>query len=121
MSEKVYNFQRVFNLRQGFGRREHDTVPYRSQGPVTAWEYESRAERYDGQLRDKWGVDPTGLPTERKVAILREKRLGAYEALKDAVYARRGWTSHGVITVAKARELGIALPEVLELIAPYQE
>ena len=43
MSERVYNFQRVFNLRMGFGPREHDAIPYRSAGPVTAEEYESRA------------------------------------------------------------------------------
>ncbi|MFH1469618.1 MAG: aldehyde ferredoxin oxidoreductase C-terminal domain-containing protein [Pseudomonadota bacterium] len=121
MSEKVYNFQRVFNLRQGFGLREHDAVPYRSVGPVTAWEYESRAERYDEQLRDKHGVDPTGKSTAEKMSILREQREAAYEGLKDAVYARRGWTRHGVITVQKARELGIDFPEVLELIGPYQD
>ena len=121
MSEKVYNFQRVFNLRQGFGLREHDSVPYRSVGPVTAWEYESRAERYDKQLREKHGVDPAGLSTEEKMAILRERRTAAYEGLKDAVYARRGWTRHGVITLAKAKALGIDFPEVRELIAPYQD
>jgi aldehyde:ferredoxin oxidoreductase len=45
MSESVYNFQRVFNLRVGFGTREHDAIPYRSVGPVTVEEYESRAAR----------------------------------------------------------------------------
>jgi aldehyde:ferredoxin oxidoreductase len=34
MSEAVYNFQRIFNLRMGFGRREHDRLPYRAVGPV---------------------------------------------------------------------------------------
>ncbi len=121
MSEKVYNFQRIFNLRQGFGRREHDAVPYRSVGPVTVWEYESRSERYDGQLKEKWGIDPTGLETAEKMVILRQKREEAYEGLKDAVYARRGWTNDGVPTVAKVRELGIDFPEVLELIGPHQE
>ena len=41
MSEKVYNFQRIFNLRMGFGKREHDNIPYRAMGPVTKEEYES--------------------------------------------------------------------------------
>jgi aldehyde:ferredoxin oxidoreductase len=35
MSEGVYNFQRIFNLKMGFGRREHDAIPYRAMGPVT--------------------------------------------------------------------------------------
>jgi len=54
----VYNFQRVFNLKMGFGTREHDYGPYRAMGPVTAEEYESRAERYDTQLKDEVGFVP---------------------------------------------------------------
>ena len=61
MSERVYNFQRVFNLRMGSGKRQHDAIPYRSAGPVTVEEYESRVERYDKQLREKVGIDPTGM------------------------------------------------------------
>ena len=34
-SERVYNFQRVFNRRMGFGTRRHDYMPYRGMGPVT--------------------------------------------------------------------------------------
>ena len=41
-SERVYNFQRVFNLRRGYGTRIHDRQPYRAAGPVTIEEYESR-------------------------------------------------------------------------------
>ena len=50
MSERVYNFQRIFNIRLGKGLRANDAIPYRSQGPVTEEEYLSRQERYDGQL-----------------------------------------------------------------------
>ena len=67
MSERVYNFQRVFNLRMGFGRaRCTIAIPYRSAGPVTEEEYESRAERYDKQLREKAGVRPVGHHDGRK-------------------------------------------------------
>ena len=59
-SEGVYNFQRVFNLRMGHGGRQSDWPPYRSVGPVTREEYESRAERYDKQLKELIGVDPDG-------------------------------------------------------------
>ncbi len=51
-SEKVYQFQRVFNLRLGYGTREHDYPPYRAVGPVTDEEYESRQERYDTELSE---------------------------------------------------------------------
>ena len=35
-SERVYNFQRVFNLRLGHGKRAEDYPPYRAMGPVTS-------------------------------------------------------------------------------------
>ena len=119
MSERVYNFQRVFNLKMGFGRREHDTIPYRSMGPVTDHEYESRSERYDAQLAELDGIDPAGMSTTEKVAAMRKHREKQYEMLLDAVYARRGWTSDGVPTEAKLRELGIDFPDVLELVRSH--
>ncbi|MBM4248480.1 MAG: aldehyde:ferredoxin oxidoreductase, partial [Euryarchaeota archaeon] len=120
MSERVYNFQRVFNLRQGFGTRRHDTVPYRAVGPVTAEEYESRKERYDKQLREKGITDPEGKGTQEKVAALRKYREDQYEKLKDAVYKRRGWTKEGVPTLEKIKELGIDFPDVVELVRKHQ-
>lgn len=119
MSERVYNFQRVFNLRRGYGRRDHDDVPYRSMGPVTVEEYESRAERYDKQLRELLGLDPTGMSTEEKLAALRKYREEQYERLKDAVYARRGWTRDGVPTVETLRRLGIDYPDVVAVVQRY--
>jgi aldehyde:ferredoxin oxidoreductase len=116
MSERVYNFQRIFNLRMGFGTREHDTVPYRAVGPVTKEEYESRRERYDKQLQEKLGIDAAAESTEAKMAALRRYREAEYEKLKDAVYRRRGWNSNGVPTIEKVRELGIDFPDVVELL-----
>lgn len=116
MSERVYNFQRVFNLRMGFGTREHDKIPYRAVGPVTKEEYESRAERYDKQLKEKFGYDPKGKSTEEKMAVLRKHREAEYEKLKDAVYKRRGWNTNGVPTLQKVKSLGIDFPDVVELL-----
>ena len=116
MSEKVYNFQRIFNVRMGFGTREYDTVPYRAVGPVTKEEYESRRERYDKQLKEKLGIDPTGKSVEEKMAALRRYREVEYETLKDAVYKRRGWTPNGVPTIEKAEALGIDFPDVIDLL-----
>jgi aldehyde:ferredoxin oxidoreductase len=119
MSEAVYNFQRIFNLRMGFGRRQHDTIPYRAVGPVTEAEYESRSERYDKQLSEEYGVDITGKSTGEKVALLRKFREDRYEKLKDAVYARRGWTEDGIPTTETARRLGIDFPEVIDLLESH--
>ena len=119
MSERVYNFQRVFNLKLGFGTRESDRIPYRSQGPVTVEEYESRQERYDKQLREKLRLDPVGLSTAEKAAALRRYREDQYQKLCDAVYKRRGWNSNGIPTVEKLRELGIDFPDVVALVTAH--
>ncbi len=107
MSERVYNFQRLFNLRQGFGTRAHDAIPYRSAGPVTEEEYLSRRERYDKQLKEEVGRDQAGMSLPEKMAATRRYREDCYEKLLDAVYKRRGWTKDGVPTLKKIRELGL--------------
>lgn len=119
-SERVYNFQRIFNIRRGYGLRKHDAQPYRAAGPVTVEEYESRAERYDGQLKETIGVDPSGKSTEEKMAVLREYREAQYEKLLDAVYERRGWTKNGVPKIEHLKEIGMDLPELIEIIEPLQ-
>ena len=119
MSEKVYTFQRIFNLRMGFGRREHDNIPYRAVGPVTEEEYESRIKRYDQQLKNV-GYNPDGKSIKTKVSMLRKHRENEYERLKDAVYKRRGWTSDGVPTLKHVQHLGIDFPDVTALLKRYQ-
>ncbi|MFH2094348.1 MAG: aldehyde ferredoxin oxidoreductase C-terminal domain-containing protein, partial [Bacteroidota bacterium] len=120
-SERIYNFQRIFNLRRGYGTRIHDAQPYRAAGPVTAEEYESRQERYDKQLKDILNVDPVGKTTHEKMGILRRFREEQYEKLLDAVYMRRGWTKNGVPKIEHLRNIGMDLPELMEVVAPYQE
>jgi aldehyde:ferredoxin oxidoreductase len=119
MSESVYNFQRVFNIRMGGGLRQDDTCPYRAMGPVTQEEYESRAERYDKQLQELVGIDPQGMSTVEKMAALRAYREDQYEKLVDAVYERRGWTPQGVPTLETLKRLKIDLPEVVEVVKSH--
>ncbi|MFC1731933.1 aldehyde ferredoxin oxidoreductase C-terminal domain-containing protein [candidate division KSB1 bacterium] len=120
-SERVYNFQRIFNLRMGYGTREFDKIPFRSAGPVTLEEYESRQERYDKQLKENVGVDPAGKSTEEKQKILRKFREEQYEKLCDAVYIRRGWTNNGIPKIEHLEKIGMDLPELIEVIKPFQE
>jgi aldehyde:ferredoxin oxidoreductase len=120
-SERVYNFQRIFNLRRGYGVRKFDAQPYRAAGPVTIEEYESRAERYDKQLKEIIGIDPEGKSTEEKRDITRKHREEQYEKLLDAVYFRRGWTKNGVPKISHLEKLGMDLPELIELVKPFQE
>jgi aldehyde:ferredoxin oxidoreductase len=119
MSEVVYNFQRLFNLKMGYGTREHDAIPYRSAGPVTDVEYESRVERYDQQLKELVGLDPAGMSTQEKRLALRRYREDQYDKLIDAVYQRRGWDENGIPTLETVRDLGIDFADVVALIEEH--
>ena len=119
-SERVYNFQRIFNIRRGYGLRLHDAQPYRAAGPVTAEEYLSRQERYDKQLVELQGLDPEKMTLEEKMDATRKYREDRYEQLLDAVYFRRGWTKNGVPTIEHLQKLGMDLPELLEVVTPLQ-
>ncbi|MCF7858162.1 MAG: aldehyde:ferredoxin oxidoreductase [Candidatus Cloacimonetes bacterium] len=118
-SERVYNFQRVFNLRMGFGTRTSDKIPYRSAGPVTNEEYLSREDRYDKQLQEKWNWNPKGKSVDERKNKLRQFREDAYQQLCDAVYKRRGWDNNGVPTINKMKELKMDLPGVIEVLKKY--
>ncbi|MDA3953269.1 MAG: hypothetical protein PF485_06460 [Bacteroidales bacterium] len=119
-SERVYNFQRIFNIRRGFGLRKHDAQPYRAAGPVTVDEYTSKEEFYDTKMKEVIGVEPKGKTIEEKMAITREFREGQYEKLLDAVYTRRGWTSNGVPKIEHLKNIGMDLPELIEVIKDKQ-
>ncbi|MHA2370596.1 MAG: aldehyde ferredoxin oxidoreductase family protein [Candidatus Hodarchaeales archaeon] len=122
ISEKVYNFQRIFNIRLGKGLREHDAnPPYRSVGPVTIEEYESRVDRYDKQLTEilsKSIEEVKAMPVEERHRKLREYREKQYASLQDATYLRRGWDPKtSVITRDKATAI---FPDwVLKEVQPY--
>jgi aldehyde:ferredoxin oxidoreductase len=121
MSERVYNFQRIFNIRQGKGLRENDSnIPYRAMGPVTKLEYKSREERYDSQLKEEFGISLDGLSTLDKIKKLREYREEQFTKLQDAVYDKREWSSRGSPTFSLVKKLGIDYANVLKIIEPYQ-
>jgi len=120
MSERVYNFQRIFNIRQGKGLRVNDSnPPYRSVGPVTDWEYESRQDRYDAQLKEI-GIAISGMSTSEKSKALRAHREERYKCLADATYKRRGWTRNGVPKSQTIKELGIDFPDVMAIVKKYE-
>jgi len=119
MSERVYNFQRIFNLRRGYGKRLNDAQPYRAAGPVTKEEYLSMEAFYDKKMKEIIGVDPEGKSVEEKMAITRKWREDQYEKLLDAVYERRGWTKNGIPKIEHLKDLGMDLPELIETVTPY--
>ena len=118
-SERVYTFQRIFILRMGSGRREHDAPPARSLGPITVHEYLSREQRYDRQIKELIGADPEGKCTEEKIELLMEYRRNQFWRLVDEVYKRRGWTPDGIPKLEKLMEIGMDLPELVQVVRPY--
>ncbi|KJS19155.1 MAG: aldehyde:ferredoxin oxidoreductase [Clostridiaceae bacterium BRH_c20a] len=118
-SERVYNFQRIFNIKMGFGQSLHDNPPYRSVGPVTVEEYLSRQDRYDQQMKELIGVDPEGKTIEEKMQITRKYREDQYDELRQTVYKRRGWTENGIPTLEHIKNLGIDFPEVVEVLKKH--
>ncbi len=119
-SERVYNFQRVFNLKMGHGKRIDDHPPYRAMGPLTVEEYDSRQERYDTQMKELINIDPEGKTSEEKVKIHREWREDRYEKLLDAVYKRRGWTKDGIPKIEHLKAIGMDLPELIDTVKDHQ-
>jgi len=119
-SERVYNFQRIFNIRRGYGLRKDDAQPYRAAGPVTEAEYLSMEEFYDKKMKEVIGVDPKGKSLEERMAITRKYREEQYEKLLDAVYKRRGWNSNGVPKIEHLKDLGMDLPELIEVVKDLQ-
>ena len=120
-SERVYNFQRTFNIRQGYGHRKDDWPPYRAMGPVFEDEYQARLERYDKQMKEKIGIDPAGKTLAEKVKITREFRMKQYDSLLDAVFKRRGWTADGCPTPEHLKKIGMDLPETLDVVKGRME
>ncbi|MBD3235762.1 MAG: 2Fe-2S iron-sulfur cluster binding domain-containing protein [Candidatus Eisenbacteria bacterium] len=119
-SARVHNLQRALSYVLGRGTRESDIPPYRALGPVTREEYESRAERYDKQLREQLELDPDKMSIEEKIAALRKHREEQYQKVLDVAYERRGWNRNGVPTLARLKELGIDLPEIVSLVKDAQ-
>jgi aldehyde:ferredoxin oxidoreductase len=78
--ERIENLARLFNIREGKGTREYDTLP---------WKIEHAPVPEDG-------------PAKGAVVSDEELQVGL-----DDYYAARGWTLDGVPTVEKLEELGL--------------
>ncbi len=119
-SERVYNFQRIFNIRLGKGLRKGDSnLPYRAMGPVTKEEYKSRQERYEKQLIELFSENVLDEPLEKKMELLRDHREAQYQELQNSVYYYRGWNEKGCPTIEKVKEIGLDIEDIIETIKPF--
>jgi aldehyde:ferredoxin oxidoreductase len=80
IGERIYTIERLFNIREGFSRKD-DNLP----------------ERYFKE------ATPIGLPRVRGIKVDKEK----FEQMLDEYYALHGWDNNGVPTEMTLKRLGI--------------
>jgi len=109
--ERLYTIQKLFNLRQGLGIREHDRIPMRAMGPVFADEYARYAERYDKEVAAADGADALAkMGAEERLRRVQGLRRERYWRLADAVYEERGWDHDGVPKPELLARVGLTDP-----------
>ncbi len=78
VGERIYNLQRMFNVREGINR-EDDQLPKRVKS----------------------------IPDFGKYASVSKSAIGNYDAMLDEYYEARGWTEDGIPRKDKLKELGL--------------
>jgi aldehyde:ferredoxin oxidoreductase len=115
-SERCYLLHKLINLRQGFGTREHDRIPLRAMAPVFVDEFASRREYYLDDLKQNAEVKMNGQDDAELLEILQDHRRRQYEILTDAVYAEKGFDTHGIPLDETLERLGFTDPGYREIV-----
>ena len=115
-SERCYLLHKLINLRQGFGTREHDSIPLRAMSPVFMNEFQSRKEYYETYLRDTAGIETASKNDEEMLSILQSYRLKQYEKLTDKVYEAKGFDRNSIPLDKTLERLGMNKKEYTEII-----
>ncbi len=118
-SERLYILQKLVNLRHGKGTRISDQIPLRAMGPVYFNEYESRAEYYDGWLREQLGDSEVPATPEKKHELLVEKRVEAYQKLCDVVYEEKSFSSDGIPERETVEKFGLMDEQAEKLLREF--
>ena len=118
-SERLYILQKLINLRHGKGTRVSDQIPLRAMGPVYLNEYESRAEYYDGWLREQFSDSAIPATPEKKHELLVEKRIEAYQQLCDIVYEEKGFSSDGIPKRETVEKFGLMDEQAHQLLQEF--
>ncbi len=115
-SEYAYTLHKLFNLRQGYGTREHDAIPLRAMSPVYMNEYLSRKEYYEKFLEETAGLELDGKTDAEKLERLQEYRRSQYEKLCDAVYIEKGYDRDGIPLKQTLLKQGFDDPKFLGIV-----
>jgi len=118
-SERLYILQKLINLRHGKGTRVSDQIPLRAMGPVYLNEYESRAEYYDGWLREQVSDSEVPAIPEKKHELLIKKRIEAYQQLCDIVYEEKGFSSDGIPKRETVEKFGLMDEQAHQLLQEF--
>jgi aldehyde:ferredoxin oxidoreductase len=118
-SERLQLLQKLINLRQGKGTRNHDQIPLRAMGPVYMNEYEARAEYYDKWLEEQMGSSGIPEEIEERHRILMELRQKAFQKLCDTVYHEKGYNPDGVPLPETLRRFDLLDAQALELLKKF--
>ena len=119
-SERLHLLQKLINLRQGKGTREHDMIPLRAMGPAFPDEYQRREAHYDQWLSDQMGegeILPESLQDRHRLLI--KFRLKAYDMLCDSVYSARGYDSNAVPLSETVKKFGLYDEQARALLAMH--
>ncbi len=115
-SERCYLLHKLINLRQGFGTREHDSIPLRAMGPVFINEYNSRKHYYETCLKEEVGVALDGKSDQKRLQTLQDYRRSQYEKLTDTVYEEKGYDRNGIPLDETLQRLDLDKPEYLDIV-----
>ena len=118
-SERLYMLQKLINLRQGRGTREHDQVPARAMGPAFPNEYQAREEYYDQWLRKELNHRELPSSLEQRQRLLMELRQKAYSKLCDVVYEEKGFSAQGIPFPEVVERLGLLDQQAAQLLQAH--
>ncbi|MBW1984437.1 MAG: aldehyde:ferredoxin oxidoreductase [Deltaproteobacteria bacterium] len=120
-SERCYLLHKLINIRQGFGTRDHDTIPLRAMAPVFMNEFMSRREYYIQYIHDVIGVSTDNKNDEEMLTLLQNFRVQQYEKLADAVYKEKGYNPYGIPFDETLERLGFDNEDYFDIVKSARE
>ena len=118
-SERLYLLQKLINLRNGKGTRLSDRIPLRAMCPAFLNEYQSRADYYDGWLKEQ--LNGTEIPADQEARhnLLIALRREAFERLCDVVYQEKGFTPDAIPLPKTIEKFGLLDDQARNLLTSF--
>jgi aldehyde:ferredoxin oxidoreductase len=119
-SKRLHLLQKMINVRQGKGSREHDRIPDRAMGPAFVEEYTARLDYYSDWLKNHLDENEK-MPEshEEQHKLLMEKRQKAYSTLCDTVYSAKGFDNNSIPLAETLENFGLLDDKAKDLLKEY--